>query len=206
MPQLNGLPLVGTRETDDLDFKQSASHTDTIELAKDVAALANTLGGTVLVGADSSASILTGCPGISAFHASALETAYEEAVKNRCVPPPRIAFQRFPIQGSANVALAVYVWPSPVAPVGVSVKQTGGGKLVDEAWCFPWRANSHTKYLRPDQFGSLQDMDTRQTAALLVGITEDDAVLIRSSAPLTGSQAGNREDLGRVCERTWANC
>ena len=184
MPRLVTLPELGTRETAELDFKKTTSPADKIELAKDVAALANTLGGALLLGANAPlpGSILVSYPGIPEEYADILETAYEEAVRDYCVPKPRIDFERFVLSGRAEVVLAIYVWPAALPPVGVSVRQPNPGKLVDKAWCFPWRANSHTTYLQPDQFGSLLDMETRQIAALLAGIAEADNVRIQSPA------------------------
>jgi predicted HTH transcriptional regulator len=50
------LPEAGTSsEREDLDFKRVVDPQDSIEIAKDVAALANTVGGVILVGAQSSA-------------------------------------------------------------------------------------------------------------------------------------------------------
>jgi hypothetical protein len=192
MRELDILPPIGTRETDAIDFKETTSPTDPVELAKDVAALANTLGGVLIIGAkETDSSVLKGYPGIPMKHAISLEKAYEEAVKDRCVPVPRITFRKLDIENCSNVVLVVHVWPSAVAPIGVSIKKSKEGKqpqandpalprLSNESWCFPWRANSLTKYLRPDQFGALQDMNTRQTAALLAGISTEDSIRIRS--------------------------
>src|SRR5262249_40250334 len=66
------------------------------------------------------------------------------------------------------------VWPSPMAPVGVHIHQKlKGAILVDQAWVFPFRVGSHTRYMQPDQFGSLENVSARRAAALLLSIPEE---------------------------------
>ncbi|GAB4209280.1 MAG: hypothetical protein OHK0013_28560 [Sandaracinaceae bacterium] len=62
---------------------------------------------------------------------------------------------------------------SPVAPIGVCLRQEGGGHLVDRAWVFPYRVGSLTEYLIPDQFGVYESMRARRAAALLTSIAAD---------------------------------
>src|SRR5262245_60071204 len=82
------LPPRGTSgERADLDFKRVVSrtgHADDIELAKDIAALANTVGGTILVGADASNSRLQSYCGVPSGKAAEIGEWYEKAAADRC--------------------------------------------------------------------------------------------------------------------------
>jgi hypothetical protein len=170
-----------TSEREDLDFKKTTSPQDTIEMAKDVAALANTAGGTVLVGAESSGNVLVGYPGIPESLAKQLAEAYEQAASQRCTPAPQVA-TKIIRRSQGDAVLAVNVVMSPFAPVGVNLnQQIPLARLLAHGWALPHRVGSHTAFLRPDQFGSLENMSTRRVAALLMGIplAERPAVHIR---------------------------
>ena len=86
--------LIGTTsEATDIDFKETLDPKGSdvgIECAKDVAALANLLGGHVLVGVptEMSRTRCTGFHGIDKDLASKISTIFEEQIKNRCRPTP----------------------------------------------------------------------------------------------------------------------
>src|SRR5215831_10397704 len=86
------LPLVGTTsEGADLDFKATLDPSkDRIEVAKDIAALANVLGGHLLVGTstDTNGTRCTGFHGVGRREATKITTLIEEQVKERCRPTP----------------------------------------------------------------------------------------------------------------------
>jgi len=118
-----------------------------------------------------------------------LPDAYEQSAKDRCRPAPRIAAEILP-RDAGHAIVIINVWPSALAPVGVHVRQEKGGKLSDQAWAFPVRVGSHTRYLQPDQFGSLENVSARRVAALLLGVPVSAArwsATSRSSWNSTGS-------------------
>jgi hypothetical protein len=166
-------PLLNLSEQADLDFKEARSRDNfAVEARKDIAALANTLGGHIIVGAstDKNRSRCTGFHGIDALDATALASEYESEAK-ACRPTPFMSSHCIDHPDNpGHVVLVIAVGMSPVAPVGAALRQTGGGHLVDEGWCFPYRVGSHTKYLSPDQFGAYESMSARRAAALLSGI------------------------------------
>jgi hypothetical protein len=98
-----------------------------------------------------------------------------------------MATQTIELSTTSNVVVAVNVWPSPLAPVGVNInQQVKGAEFVKEAWIFPFRVGSQTRFLQPDQFGSLENVSARRAAALLLGIPEDQKkqIRMRSTRPV----------------------
>ena len=167
-------PLVGTTsEGADLDFKETLDPSKgKIEFAKDVAALANVLGGHVLVGVSTEMgrTRCTGFHGIDKQLATEITKAFEERVKERCRPTPVFNVRSIDLPNAPKVVIVVAVEASPIAPVGVLLRQESGGALVDEGWAFPYRVGSLTEYLQPDQFGAYESMSARRSAALLSSI------------------------------------
>src|SRR6266849_7717466 len=106
-------PLVGTTsEGADLDFKATLDPSKgKIEFAKDVAALANVLGGHVLVGVstDMGGTRCTGFHGIEKDLATEITKVIEEQVKDRCRPTPILNVRSFVLAGSSKVVVVVAV-------------------------------------------------------------------------------------------------
>jgi hypothetical protein len=85
------LPLVGEAfETGGVDFKGKIDESDHRELAKDVAALANSTGGTVLVGAFEDGGRLGIYKPMDSAQAARIKDAYERSVRDLCSPSPVI--------------------------------------------------------------------------------------------------------------------
>lgn len=168
--------LVGTSsESADLDFKETLDpKKEKIEFAKDVAALANTFGGHVLVGVstDMNRTRCTGFHGIERSLASAIGDAFESQVKERCLPTPIFNVRPLGVPASSLVVVVVAVEASARAPIGVRLRQDNAGPLVDKGWVFPYRIGSLTEYLHPDQFGVYESMTARRAAAILRSIPE----------------------------------
>lgn len=195
--ELQSLVGLGT-EAADLDFKETLdpkANGFMVELGKDVAALANTLGGHILVGVSTelNRTRCTGFHGLNRELGSELAGHFERAAKDRCRPTPFISTQLTDLPGDAEakVVLVVRVEASAIAPVGASVEQRQGGKLVDQAWVFPYRVGSQTEYLTPDQFGAFESMTARRAAALLDAIPLDQR---RRVTLCWRSRSGSREE------------
>jgi hypothetical protein len=170
------LPRVDTSsELPELDFKRTVDPTDSIEMAKDVAALANTVGGSIIIGAETRGQRVTSYPGVPEGIARQAGESYETAVTSRCRPTPYLETRVLPCD-TGTALLVVNVWLSPVAPVGVNIRQklASPARLVDHAWVFPRRVGSQTTYLQPDQFGAFENMNSRRAAALLLGIPKEE--------------------------------
>lgn len=201
--ELQSLVGVGT-ECADLDFKETLdpkANGFMVDLGKDLAALANTLGGHIVIGASTelNRTRCTGFHGLSRDLGADLAGHFERAARDRCRPTPFISTQLTDIPGDAEakVVLLVRVEASPIAPVGASVEQHQGGKLVDQAWVFPYRVGSQTEYLTPDQFGAFESMTARRAAALLDTIPLDQR---RRVSLCWRSKTGNREEVSAALE------
>ena len=168
--------LVGTSsEGADLDFKETLDpRKERIEFAKDVAALANTFGGHVLVGVstDMNRTRCTGFHGVEKGLATEIAEVFERQVKERCLPTPIFNVRPFELQASTKVVIVVAVEASARAPIGVHLRHDNAGPLVDKGWAFPYRVGSLTEYLHPDQFGVYESMTARRATAILRSIPE----------------------------------
>jgi hypothetical protein len=151
-----------------------------IEFAKDVVALANVLGGHVLVGVstDMNGTRCTGFHGIDQVLATDIIKVFEEQVRDRCRPTPIFNVRTIAHPGTAKVVIVIAVETSPYAPIGVALRQENGGHLVDKGWAFPYRVGSLTEYLHPDQFGVYQSMSARRAAAFLNSIPTDERLIV----------------------------
>jgi len=171
------LPPKGTsRESGTFDFKGSADPTNARELAKDVAAFANAFGGVVLVGAveDQATHTLKEYSGMKRPVADALTAAYDQAVRDRCDPPP--IFDALPIElppalGTGYV-VAVNVRATALGPVGVRSDK-------GESFAFPLRTATHTKYIKPTELSMLMVPEIRRLAILLETIPQKQRPRVR---------------------------
>ena len=157
-----------TVERADLDFKERLPNPDAFEMAKDIAALANGLGGSILIGAKTTGKFLcTDLPGIPLKDAIALADQFERAAGSRCRPRAVLdcAVIRLPTDPNSAV-LSVNVAAAAAAPIGVDLRDKGD----DNSWKFPLRTTSQTVWLSPDQFGAFEQMTARRSGALLASI------------------------------------
>ena len=141
------------------------------EIAKDVAAFANGMGGTILIGAeeDERDGTLLSYPGVTDAQARELTEIIGEIVEKRCFPRPLIDVMR--VMHASTMTLAVNVWPFFGQIVGVSV--TGAGEndyRGDKAYVYPMRLIDHTTYLTAEQVPMFMLPEVRRTLALLTAI------------------------------------
>lgn len=167
------LPRLGAIERTTLDFKRKhVVKSDGRELAKDVAALANHLGGSILVGGDEADYVLAGWLPLTQIEAGEARNEYEQAVRDFCSPRPPIICEPIP-QGSGFV-LAVNVPAYPERLIGVR------GARGSDCWSFPYRTASHTTFLMPEQLPMYADPRTRRALILLQTIPRGETVFVRS--------------------------
>lgn len=156
------------REGMSLEFKVTYDPTARAEMAKDVALLANMLGGLLLIGAKETG---TGVEysGLPPDLARKLHDTFDQAVRDFCSPRPIFAVHEIVHpDDSLCVVLALLVEPYPDQPVGAAAPD-GSGKP-SNAWRFPVRVGSHTKYLQAEQLMLWTNPATRRTAILLSAI------------------------------------
>ncbi|XXY48539.1 ATP-binding protein [Sorangium sp. So ce269] len=168
------------REHHRLDFKENASPTTIWEHAKDIAALANTFGGVILIGARAKGGTLEH-KGIPSAFASELKEVYEQAAQDHCSPPAIVDAIPIPIPTLPGdlVLLAVNVEPVIEGPIGAKAerKDRKGATIANaNAWVFPVREASQTKYLTPNELPMHMTPKVRRTILLLDCIPESTTV------------------------------
>jgi hypothetical protein len=171
------LPGPGEHEGPSLDFKRydASAEQKRFELAKDVAALANTRGGTIVVGALCAGDrLLKYEPIPDPSRTKALARAFEEAVRDRCYPAPLIEVQVFNREGAGEV-LAVHVAPS-MAPVAVWLKAAVDEGYGERAWVFFIRVGSHSRSVSPEQVTLMFNDNVRRIVILLNSIGPEDDI------------------------------
>jgi hypothetical protein len=184
--------LVDKHETSTFDWKQTydiAAPGAHFEIAKDVAAFASAMGGTIIVGAVEGKGARKGYSAnlMTVIDTGTLITEISNAVRRRCRPLP--VFRPIVIRVSTDEAsaivgrawtvgpvdlIAVNVWPLASGPVGVEVcdKQ---GQAVDDAYRFPMRGGEGTRFLLPEELALYLSSHERRIAVLLRQIPGTDA-------------------------------
>ncbi|HEY5076434.1 MAG TPA: ATP-binding protein [Acidimicrobiia bacterium] len=155
-----------------LDLKSTASPKPGFHHAKDVAAFANHLGGTLLIGAQETDGRVREYAPLSESVVSAIKDAFSQAVRDRFSPRPLIDFARLPMLD--GLVLAVSVWPYAGQIVGVAVKcKKDHDGFGEEAHAFPVRVGVDSGYLLPEQLPMFITPDIRRNAILLNAIPKD---------------------------------
>src|ERR1700722_5777065 len=165
--------LADTTEDRSVDFKATADPDEWWELAKDIAAFANHVGGTILVGAREQANGTAVLFGVTSAEAIELAREYENAAKDKCKPRPLVGIEQIPIE-NGNVVVAVNVEPFPLALVGAMfyAPDKNGKPQTCDAWRFAVRVGKHNVPLQPDQIAMFMEPKTRRMVTLLEGIPE----------------------------------
>lgn len=164
------LPVTAdARESFVLDFKATVDPGAWWELAKDIAALANHVGGTLVIGAREP--VPGNAPtyhGLEPADAEKLALAYERVVAEHCLPRPIVRPVPVELPGGRQI-LAVNVEPFPDQPVGsrVAALNRQGQPEPSEAWRFPVRVGRDTRMLGPDHLPLLTSARVRRNVIFL---------------------------------------
>lgn len=149
-PLLTSVPPIDERESLVLDFKNERPRSSSFEPAKDVAAMANVQGGTILIGAVEGKGRLARFDPIKTKEdVSTILRAYEHSVRDRCGPSPTIDHEVFDCPTGGGELLAIHIMPSP-APIAVRVSGNITDGWGDDAWVFFQRIATHNKPVRPE--------------------------------------------------------
>jgi hypothetical protein len=173
------LPSIGqTIERPVMDWKAKPA-TFSFESAKDIAAFANHLGGTLLIGAHEEQGQLKAYVGMTPEDAAACRDYYSKAVSDRCQPRPAIDFEEYAHPSDlAKRIVAVNVQPS-LNLVGVKVaahKQSEGWG--GDSYVFPVRSGTDARYLEPGQLPMFMTPQIRRNAVMLARIPSNADVAI----------------------------
>jgi hypothetical protein len=147
---------------------------DRTDLATDVAAFANRIGGTIIVGAveDRSRRVLGKYKPFDDATAKSVLDACDLAVRDLCAPKP--IFDPVRLAKGSGFVVAINVWPFPGQAVGVRVGDETAGTFK-----FPFRTGTHCVYLKPEQLPMLMIPHLRRVVALLYSIPSGAKVCIR---------------------------
>lgn len=165
------LPPVGAgREHFAFDMKAVGIPAKTFEMAKDMAAFANSTGGTILIGAVESrnSGTLESYRPMPESEANRLAKAFSEAAKDRCHPTPFI--DPTVIACDNGFVVAVNVWPFPAQPVGVHVRADASDGFGGESFVFPLRSGIDTKFIRAEHLPMFMLPEVRRRAIMLDSI------------------------------------
>jgi hypothetical protein len=207
----NAVPKLSTAsEHAILDFKSRydflGDKTKSFEIAKDICAFANHLGGTIIVGAQEGTGAKRGR--IAAFvpmtnpGPGELVKEVDRVIRNYCLPVPIAnavtieldAAQVEVILGrpaDAATIVAINVEPTLTVPIGClscvehsrACKQAGttcscAGNVVPDAWRFPIRAIEGTDLLRPDQIARRMNIAERRALLDLRALEGENKILV----------------------------
>lgn len=176
------LPEIGRgHESATLEFKGGVNSRDSLELAKDVAAMANHLGGTILVGAVEGADgLLERWNALDASTAAEVQTAYERAAMRFLSPRPRIGALRIAIPGGECVA--VNVEPHVDGVVGARADAR-----IEHTWRYPLRVGKETRWMTPEEV-ALMTPQTRKALVMLSRLNRGDLILKVRETLLSGTK------------------
>lgn len=147
------------------DLKETYPPGSQSEMAKDVAAFANGIGGALIVGAREGATGPDYSHPLSPEYASKLANEFDEAIRNFCRPSPTVHIRLIPARGEGeHVVLVVNVEPYIDQPVGVRHKTD------KDAWRFPQRIGCHTEYILPEQLPVYMNAKARRAKLLLLRV------------------------------------
>lgn len=147
--------------------------------AKDVAAFANHLGGTILVGAKEAdpRGRLERYVGLPAADAATVRDTFSKAVKDRCEPLPHFDCEEYEAPNDTTKrVVAVNVWPSLLL-VGVRIvahkpSENYGG----DSYVYPVRSGTDANYLTPSQIAMYMTPQVRRVAVLISRINKGEFV------------------------------
>ena len=151
---------------------------DYFEVAKDMAALANAQGGSLLIGVKenrANGTVDAICP-LSDAEILEVQKMFPTGAENKLRPMPLFEVEQ-PIVLREGRIMVVNVWPSFGQLVGVIVK---GVKDADgyggNTYAFPVRAAAQTTYVAPEQFAMFMMPQVRRNVFLLQKLNEGDVL------------------------------
>ncbi len=171
------LPPLQTRESQELEFKlepstkQATGKVNYLEMAKDMAAMANAYGGIIIVGAcEAPKGVLSSYKPASKERAAEICDQYTTALRDRLRPAPLVL--AVPIEHDGGFLVVVRVEASVGQAIGVRFlprEETDPNemKAPTDIYGFPNRVGDNTAWLQPEQLPMLMLPELRRTILLL---------------------------------------
>lgn len=149
------------------DLKATYGPAARAEIAKDVAAFANAIGGAIIVGAQEGPTEPDYSSPLSDEWAAKLEGQFDEAVRDFCRPSPTVHVRAIPVPDMpAKVVLVANVEPAIDQPIAARHESD------QNTWRFPLRVGRHTEYIFPEQLPLYMDSKARRAKLLLLRILQ----------------------------------
>jgi hypothetical protein len=171
-----------------LDFKVRDAKTE-FHRAKDVAAFANHLGGTLVIGAHESGGYLRAYPGVEPSEAAAICKSYSQSVEQRCEPHPIIETDIYECPGNTLKKIVVINVEPSLTLVGARIQShkpdEGFGK---HSFVFPLRTENDSTFLTPGQLPMYMIPQIRRVIILLSTIPAGTAVRLVRTAGNPGTE------------------
>lgn len=161
------------------------------EIAKDIAAFANSRGGTIVVGAieDRSTGKLSNFEPVA--NVALLQKAVEQAYTQFCTPVPIVTIERIDVDVASQRAILKRSVAKPVTIVAINVDPYVAGPIATRVWrggkksvfvegaYRVWqRGVEKTRWLRPEEVAMLVDHQERRMLLRLDEIPRDTVVLL----------------------------
>jgi len=166
--------LTNEPEGETVDYKSDAEPGHLWELAKDIAAFANHLGGVVVIGAveQKKQRGVASLAGLMPAKIRRLRTAYENAAKDYCSPSPIVTFEVIPLDdGKEVLAVNVRAYATGFVASRFYVVDDAGEKVAAEnAWQFFVRIGTHNAPLTLEQATLYMSTSSRRVAILLANV------------------------------------
>lgn len=159
--KVDDLPKIGANETPTLDFKKTVDPSNLGELAKDIAAFANSEGGAIIVGAVEEDDRLARYEPLPEEFAGKVKRAYDHAQRDRCLPRPVVETHMIGVDSGFVLTVNVKRFEGQLVAV---VLPRGEHSPVDGFW-FPHRSGTHTVALSPDELPRFMLLDERRRVA-----------------------------------------
>ena len=145
------------------DLKQTHGPGSQAEMAKDMAAFANALGGALVIGATEGPTEPNYSSPLAANYAGQIALEFDQAVRDYCRPSPTVHIRTIPApDASGKVVLVVNIEPAIDGPVAARHRND------KDAWRFPIRVGRDTEFLFPEQLPLYMNSKARRAKLLLL--------------------------------------
>lgn len=181
-------------ESWEIDFKQQGT-SDWWEIAKDIAAFANSLGGVLLYGVTDKGHFI----GLTERDAASIKRDTEHVVRDKCSPCPLFTIE--PIEYLGKHYVAVNVEPTPEQLVGAmfySVNEHTGKKETSQAWRFYVREGTNNIPVSPERLPMYMNVKARRIAIQVSNIPSAAIVRLLYWYPNSKFSEPNRQQLKAV--------
>jgi len=183
------LPPVGTTiEKAVLDLKRLAA-ASAFHRAKDVAAFANHLGGTLLLGAAEAYGRLGSYTGLTRDQARSARSDYSASVTQRCDPRPSFDFAQFDCPFQAGKFVVAINVTASLNLVGVNVQAVPDEDYRGNSIVFPIRSGIDADYLTPPQLPMYMTPQVRRMAVMLARVPVDASIKVITTTRRGGDVA-----------------